>query len=191
MSVAMAARSGIQLRVLPRVEATRALARRYSSMDPTAVEAYLSIVVTGNAISRAIESYLARHDIAPGRFGVLMYLLREKDRRGLPSAMADWLGVTRATITGLLDGLERDGLVRREPHARDGRMTHVALTAKGQACLDRLLPDYFRMTRRMVARLGERERRTLSRLLGRVREDAAAAPSGRPGHGGSSARRGG
>lgn len=185
----MPRRSGIQLRVLPRVETTRALARRYSSLDPTAVEAYLSIVVTGNAISRAIESYLARHDIAPGRFGVLMYLLRKKERRGLPSAMAEWLGVTRATITGLLDGLERDGLVRREPHDRDGRMTHVALTAKGQACLDRLLPDYFRMTGGMVASLDERERRTLTRLLGRVREGVAAAPSGDLGHGGSRCKR--
>jgi len=189
MSVAMATRSGIQLRVLPRVETTRALARRYSSMDPTAVDAYLSIVVTGNAISRAIESYLARHAIAPGRFGVLMYLLRERDQRGVPSAMAEWLGVTRATITGLLDGLERDRLVRREPHARDGRMTQVALTAKGQACLDRLLPDYFRMTGGMVAGLDERERKTLTRLLGRVREGAATAPSGDLGHGGSRTKR--
>lgn len=174
MSSTMATRSGIQLRKLPRVETTRALARRYSSMDPTAVEAYLSIVVTGNAISRAIETYLARHGIAPGRFGVLMYLLREKERSGQPSAIAEWLGVTRATITGLLDGLERDGLVRREPHARDRRMTHVALTSKGQDCLDRLLPDYFRMTAGMVSHLGERERRTLTRLLGQVREDVVA-----------------
>ncbi|MFN7951579.1 MAG: MarR family transcriptional regulator [bacterium] len=174
----MANRSSIQLRELPRFETTRALARRYSSMDPTGVEAYLSIVVTGNAVARTIETYLAQHDIAPGRFGVLMYLLREKGRNALPSEIADWLGVTRATMTGLLDGLERDRLVRRAAHPGDRRMTLVALTEQGQACLDRLLPDYFRMTATMVAGLGEADRRALVRLLGKVRDAVARAGAG-------------
>lgn len=175
MSAVMGSRSGIQLRELPRFETTRALARRYSSMDPTGVEAYLSIVVTGNSVARTIETYLARHNIAPGRFGVLMYLLREKGRDPLPSEIADWMGVTRATITGLLDGLERDRLVRREAHPEDRRMTLVSLTREGEACLDRLLPDYFRMTATMVAGLTEADRRALVRLLGKVRDGVTRA----------------
>lgn len=174
----MALKPTIQLRDVPPAETIRSLARRYSSVDPSAVEAYLSVVVTGNQVVRAIETYLARHQMAPGRFGVLMYLLREERQRALPSELADWLGVTRATMTGLLDGLERDQLVRRDEHPDDRRMTLVALTAQGEACLDCILPDYFRMTSGLVSRLSSDDRKQLVRLLGKVRDGVRTGVGG-------------
>lgn len=46
-------------------------------------------------------------------------------------------GVRSATMTGIVNGLERDGLVRRRPHGRDRRAVNIEATASGRKLLER------------------------------------------------------
>jgi DNA-binding MarR family transcriptional regulator len=46
-------------------------------------------------------------------------------------------GVRSATMSGIVNGLERDGLVRRRPHGRDRRAVNIETTAAGRRLLDR------------------------------------------------------
>ncbi|MDX6505445.1 MAG: hypothetical protein QOG06_89 [Gaiellaceae bacterium] len=46
-------------------------------------------------------------------------------------------GVRSATMTGIVNGLERDGLVRRRPHGSDRRAVSVEVTAAGCRLLER------------------------------------------------------
>jgi DNA-binding MarR family transcriptional regulator len=46
-------------------------------------------------------------------------------------------GVRSATMTGIVNGLERDGLVRRRPHGRDKRSVNIESTRSGRRLLDR------------------------------------------------------
>jgi DNA-binding MarR family transcriptional regulator len=46
-------------------------------------------------------------------------------------------GVRSATMSGIVNGLEADGLVRRRPHAADRRAVHVEATAPGRRLLER------------------------------------------------------
>ena len=46
-------------------------------------------------------------------------------------------GVRSATMTGIVNGLERDGLVRRRPHGTDRRAVQVEATPAGRRLLDR------------------------------------------------------
>jgi DNA-binding MarR family transcriptional regulator len=77
-------------------------------------------------------------------------------------------------MTGLVDTLERDGLVRREPDPDDRRMMSVRLTGKGERFLHGLLPSHFKVIAEMMAPLSENERRTLVRLLGKIQQHAVA-----------------
>ena len=52
-------------------------------------------------------------------------------------ALAAAEGVAAPTMSRLVDGLERDGLVRREPDPEDARGVLVAATAKGERILQR------------------------------------------------------
>ena len=55
-----------------------------------------------------------------------------------PHVLADYLGVSRSTLTGLVDGLEGRGLVRRIPGQEDRRTLLVALTDVGTQAAEAL-----------------------------------------------------
>jgi DNA-binding MarR family transcriptional regulator len=89
-----------------------------------------------------------------------------------PAELADAAGVTRATMTGLVDTLERDGLVKREPDPNDRRMMSVVLTAKGEKFLGNFLPGHFKLISSLMATLTEAERKALVSLLMKVQQHA-------------------
>lgn len=55
-----------------------------------------------------------------------------------PGAIASRLGVDRAAVTRLIDQLEAQGLVSRQPSARDRRVVTVSLTRQGLTLLPKL-----------------------------------------------------
>jgi DNA-binding MarR family transcriptional regulator len=96
------------------------------------------------------------------------------------SDIAEAVGVSRATITGLVDGLERDRLVQRVDHPEDRRRITVALTERGAALLDDLLPGHFHTLGRLMDGLNAGERNKLCRLLERVRAGISMLPKNAP-----------
>lgn len=117
-----------------------------------------------------------------------MLLLDRENEGGVsltPAQLAEQAGVTRATMTGLIDTLERAGMVVRRPDPVDRRQVSVELTPAGQAFLDDMLPEHFSRINTLLEPLSENERRTLVRLLGKIADRAlevfppgADAPSG-------------
>jgi DNA-binding MarR family transcriptional regulator len=78
---------------------------------------------------------LAPLDIGPREWAALICL---DDERGLSQGeVARLLGVDRTTMVALVDGLQRKGLVAREPHPADRRKNRVALTGAGRHVLAR------------------------------------------------------
>lgn len=158
----------LYLRDLPKYEAIEQRARRYPEIDPAAVVSYLVLLRVASDVLAAIETYLARHDMSQGRFTVLALLNRNPDEPMSPSDLAARSGVTRATMTGLLDGLEREKFVRREPDQKDRRMLLVELTPRGRKMLDGIFPDYYRRIAKMMGHLTEAQKKTLVELLNQV-----------------------
>jgi DNA-binding MarR family transcriptional regulator len=168
----------LMLKNLPRYECLLEAAREFPSLDPSATEVFLHLLRSGDEAFRVIETHLAKHDITQGRFGVLMALWGQCQREGdnvplSPAEIADRTGVTRATVTGLIDTLERAGLVARTPHSDDRRMTSVVITAKGDKLLKKILPEHFRQMAWLMEPLNESERKLFVRLLIKVLTRAA------------------
>ena len=95
---------------------------------------------------------------------------RTPDKEVNPSSLAEELGVKKATMTGLLDGLEKDNLVERVSDPRDRRKIGIRLTAGGRQLLDEMLPDYYRHMAKLTANLSENERQTMLSLLAKVNQ---------------------
>jgi DNA-binding MarR family transcriptional regulator len=153
----------------PNPDQIAALERRYGCVDGGACEACILLLHTANDVVGAFATHLASHDMSQGRFIVLMMLNREPEKHFMPSQLAELCCVTKATMTGLIDGLERDGLVTRHPSSDDRRATFVSLSPAGLALLDRILPPHFERVAALMQDLSADERKELSRLLAKVR----------------------
>lgn len=79
--------------------------------------------------------------------------------------LARRVAVTEKTITGLVDRLQRDGLVARRREAADRRVIHVGLTARGEALARRLDAEVLHAITRLLGRLDAADRRDLFRIL--------------------------
>jgi DNA-binding MarR family transcriptional regulator len=101
--------------------------------------------------------------------------------KATPADLAEKTGVTRATITGLLDGLEKEGLVERRPDPENRRSIQVKLTAAGQEFLDRVRPGYCRWFTSVVEPLNQDERQQLLVLLEKIQVRLGEISSQYPG----------
>lgn len=156
------------LRNIPKYQVLLDQASRYPELEIDTVETCLTFLRTATKVFQAYDAQFDRYGLSMGKFSVLM-LLEQTCGQGLtPSECADQAEVTRGTITGLLDGLERDDLVKREPHPADRRMMVIKLTEKGQQLLTSMLPDHFCRTSALFGSLTAAERKTLVKLLNKL-----------------------
>ncbi len=79
--------------------------------------------------------------------------------------LARRVAVTEKTITGLVDRLQRDGLVERRRDGADRRVIHVGLTPAGAALAARLDAEVLQALTRLLSRLGAADRRDLFRII--------------------------
>ena len=175
----------LMLKDVPRYECLLKAAEKYPTLNPSASEAFLHLLRTGDAVFAAEGAYLARHEISQGRFMVLMLLNRCAEQPSTPAELADEAGVTRATMTGLVDTLVKDRLVTRTNDSADRRTVLVQLTQPGRKLLAQMLPGYFASVTKMLRPLNKAERKQFVTLLQKIQRGLLASPAGRPGRAGS------
>lgn len=165
-------RALLTLPSVPRYERLQRLAKRFPQLDASAIETCLTMLRLAHELSDAYDAHFTRHGLSQGRFVVLIQLFQaenDEDAWGLsPAELAELSGCSRATMTGLLDTLEKDGFISRQDHPEDRRMYTVHLTPKAREMLQGMLPDHYRRIAALMAPLSQDERATLKHLLAKV-----------------------
>lgn len=170
----------LMLKDLPRYECLLKAAEEYPSLDPTAWEAFLHLLRTGDEVFEGVNHFFTKHHISNGRFTVLMLLHGQcSEEPATPASLAEKSRVARATMTGLIDTLEKDGLVIRVADESDRRTVHVRLTEKGEELIREILPEYFRCVSSVIEPLNEEERKQLVHLLQKIQQGLAPAHPGK------------
>ena len=118
-----------------------------------------------------------RHGISSGRLALLLRIERSASELPRPADLATALGCSRATVTRLLQGLERDGLVAPRRDHDDGRARRVGLTAAGARLVRELRPATERRLAALLWHVGDADRRDLARLIERLRAGLRALSS--------------
>jgi len=117
-----------------------------------------------------LNEVLAPFGLTFARYEALM-LLQYSRAGALPlGKIGARLQVHPTSVTNLIDGLERDGLVTREPHPSDGRMTLAQLTAAGREVALRATEALHAI--RFGTELPDDELERLSEILRSVRVEA-------------------
>lgn len=142
-------------------------ARERDMPDVGGLRLCFQVLSLAAAIDRDCARRLAPSGLSEGRF-VMLFLLNAA-RDGLaPNALAGQAGVTRATVTGLLDGLEREALIERHADAHDRRALCIRLTRKGKQVAKTVFEQHGRWIASLFGNLSAPERAQLAALLDKV-----------------------
>ncbi len=161
---------------IPKYERLQRIAKHYPSLnlDAAALQAYVTLLGVAGEVSAEIGANLARYGVGEGRFIVLALLLEHQPSPLSPSELAEIYGVTKGNITGLVDGLERDGYVKRENSGDDRRVTLIALTEAGRLHIEKIVPNHLRRVAGLMGGLSLSEHKLLVSLLGKVQAGLSA-----------------
>jgi MarR family transcriptional repressor of emrRAB len=127
------------LQDIPTLNTLMLLKNRYSSLNPSAMRSCLMLLRTGSDLLVLADKLFRKVGLSQGGFLTLLVLNRDPKAELTPSELSEKIGVTRATMTGLLDTLARDGQIQRLQHKEDRRKLVVRLTDKEQQVLIKLL----------------------------------------------------
>ncbi|WP_027722463.1 MarR family winged helix-turn-helix transcriptional regulator [Maridesulfovibrio zosterae] len=152
----------------PTDEEFQEMDNRYEEMNPSSVKATVTLLKAGSDLLTGFEQLLKRYGLSQGRFLILIVMNRKPDIKTTPSILARQVGVTKATMTGLIDGLEKSGLIKRYHHAQDRRKQDLLLTKAGKDLLAKVLPDYWSRIRDLMEDLSESEEMLLVNLLAKI-----------------------
>jgi DNA-binding MarR family transcriptional regulator len=112
-------------------QALRSARRPLSDREMRTVEAMTALRITARLSRQLMDRWAEKHGLSEGRLHVLFTLGSAPDHRLQLHELADQLDVTPRNITGLIDHLERDGLVERVDDPSDRRLTYAQLTVAG------------------------------------------------------------
>lgn len=108
---------------------------------------------SAQTMSRLSRECLTPHGITPVQYAVLQ-VLWEHD--GISAkAISERLIIDSATITGIIDRLERDQLLSRSPSPDDRRVNLVFLTKKGASLKSKLQASMNQLNRRVAEAIGD------------------------------------
>jgi DNA-binding MarR family transcriptional regulator len=105
-------------------------------------------------------------------YDVLLQLAEAPERRLRMAELADRVLLSRSGLTRLIDRLQAEGLVRREPSPDDARGTFTVLTPDGLARLRAAAPVHLAgISKHWLAHFSDEELRTLGLLVDRLVPD--------------------
>jgi len=133
-----------------------------SKVDISMVEAMGAVRMAGRMIHHLQERWAEKHNLSEGRLGVLFRLFKSG-----PTPLGDLatdLDSTPRNITGLVDHLERDGLVERVPDPDDRRSVHARLTEAGRSQIDSIWQEALTHQEKLVAGMNKEELAQLRHL---------------------------
>lgn len=121
-----------------------------------------AMVETSFVTMAALNRLAAENDLSLTQVRVLAIL---RDRRLRMSVLADYLGLEKSTLSGLVERAEKRGLLDRAPSTTDGRAVDVFLSTAGAELFAALFAELEKSLSARTAALSAAERRRLTELL--------------------------
>lgn len=117
-------------------------------------------------MARITRERLGPYGLTPTQFFLLTALYEEDGI--LISSLAQKVALEKATLTGLLDRMERDGLTERRPDPEDRRAIKVHLTVKAEGLRQELTELYHDNNGRFLSLLSQDEKEAFERVVNKL-----------------------
>lgn len=125
--------------------------------------AWIHLARIYHKVQRQEMAFLTQFKLTLAHFDVLMQL---DFQQGITQQqLADRLLVTKGNVCGLLNRMEKEGLVERRADPEDKRVWPLFLTASGRELIDRVRPAHLEFMTRLLSGLPTADQRRLLLLL--------------------------
>jgi DNA-binding MarR family transcriptional regulator len=149
--------------------------QQLSERELLGLRTVFTLRATAQRVDNAISEWMAGPVGSVARYQILMALWASKGK-GIPHKhIVAAMGVTRATVSGLMAALERDGVVKSQVDGEDRRKLIARLTAKGEAVIKKQHELNLVKFRAVFTSFTLEELSSLTALLHRFRKAFAAA----------------
>lgn len=159
------------LRDIPKRKILDDYSKKIPTLNIDAVESCIILLRTASDISKIFDEHFSKHEISEGKFTILMLLYREKNYQASPLCLSKKAEVTKATMTGLIAGLEKQGFIEKIPNPCDQRSYLVKLNQKGITILENILPIHYKLIAELMAPLNNDQLQELTLLLNLLSKD--------------------
>ena len=142
-----------------------------SDTSPRSDATVRSLVRTCGLLRRVMEPHFGQFGISGSQWAVLRALNRAEtvgEQSLRLTDLGDRLLVRPPSVTGVVDRLDKMGLIRREPSPDDARAKQVTLTSAGRALVERVLRAMPERVDSILSDLSQSDRHALRRLLDAV-----------------------
>lgn len=128
----------------------------------------LNIVQCGLWLQDDIDKYLQQHNMSYGRFSILLTILDTEDHQIKGADLVKKIGLTKATISKMIQKLVSESLVKYEISKDDRREKVYTLTSNGNQLLEKVIPDYLKRMRIIGSNISIDEKRYLINILSKL-----------------------
>jgi DNA-binding MarR family transcriptional regulator len=136
--------------------------------EPNTVVALFALRALAQRINDRTNAALAPLGLNAAKYNHLVVLYMTPSQMLTLSEISDLIHTTNASVSATIDGLERDGLVRRTPNPNDRRSMVVRLTPRGRKRVEEAVPVRYDDTEVGMGVLSLDERAQLASLLLRI-----------------------
>lgn len=133
------------------------------------MQTIIEILRGASTISSALAPVVRRFGLSLAGFNVLHTLVHAGGALR-PSAISREQVIPAQTLTSVLGGLERRGLVERVPHPNDRRVLLARVTERGSALYEECCQPLLVVESKLLAGMSEADMEQLRGLLGRIGE---------------------
>jgi DNA-binding MarR family transcriptional regulator len=140
------------------------------------VRLHLRLATCRNLLMRGARLSVERWGLTLPQFDVLAELSRAKTEGFTFIELSRLLLVTSGNLTGIVDRLEAEGLVRRQTDVRDRRLVRIVMTKKGRRLAQEIMPLHAQDIHALLAFMPPNEMSALIEMLNRLRDGLRARP---------------
>lgn len=155
-------------------------ADEYPDGDPAAAEALSTVIRAGQALYDEIDRAMQASIGVPESALNTLAVIEGAERPLTPSEISERTFRSSATMTSILDVLERRGWIRRVPNPEDRRSVLIEISEDGYAVADRFLPGVRKIERAVMGDLSTKELAALMNILTKILESTARVCAAEP-----------
>lgn len=144
------------------------LTESYKWVNEMPNKTIIELKKTSDILEEIHNKFFSRFNTSSTKFNALVILYKCSEEGIMLSEIGEQMLVTKANITGLIDRLEKQGLVKRTRDDIDRRKVWATITQKGKIFAKEMIENYKEWSKNIMVDLDDEEKKQFINTLKKI-----------------------